>query len=47
MSEPWVAVNVVGRHLGVVKETEYRWSEPRSVAALHLGRFEGTHEPHA
>ena len=39
MAEPWVSVEVVAKHLGVVKDTIYRWIEGRSLPAHRIGRI--------
>ncbi len=39
MSEPWVSVDDVSRHLGVAKDTIYRWIESRSLPAHRVGRL--------
>lgn len=39
MSEPWVSVDDVARHLGVAKDTIYRWIEGRSMPAHRVGRL--------
>ena len=39
MSEPWVSVDDVARHLGVAKDTIYRWIEGRSMLAHRVGRL--------
>ena len=39
MSEPWVSVDEVSRHLGVAKDTVYRWIESRGLPAHRLGRL--------
>jgi excisionase family DNA binding protein len=38
-SEPWVSVDGVARHLGVRKETVYRWIERRRLPAHKIGRL--------
>ncbi len=37
--EPWVSVEDVARHLGVSKDTIYRWIEADRLPALKVGRF--------
>lgn len=39
MPEPWVSVEDVARHLGVSKDTIYRWVEARKIPAHRVGRF--------
>jgi len=36
MPDPWVSVDDVARHLGVAKDTVYRWIERRGLPA-HTG----------
>ena len=38
-SEPWVTAIDVARHLGVVKDTVYRWREPKGLPAHKSGRL--------
>ena len=37
--EPWVSVEEVARHLGVSKDTIYRWIEADRLPAHKVGRF--------
>jgi len=37
--ERWVSVEVVADHLGVAKESIYRWIEGRSLPAHRIGRL--------
>ncbi|HLZ31421.1 MAG TPA: helix-turn-helix domain-containing protein [Chloroflexota bacterium] len=37
--EPWTSAEVVGRHLGVAKDTVYRWVRVRDLPAHRLGRL--------
>ena len=37
--EPWVAVEEVARHLGVAKDTVYRWIEQKGLPAQRVGRL--------
>ncbi len=37
--EPWVSVEDVARHLGISKDTVYRWIEARSLPAHKIGRL--------
>ncbi len=39
MSEPWVSVDDVARHLGVSKDTIYRWVDARKIPTHRVGRF--------
>ena len=39
MPEPWVSVDDVARHLGVAKDTVYRWIERKALPAHRLGRL--------
>lgn len=38
-SEPWVTAVDVAMHLGVVKETVYRWREHKGLPAHKIGRL--------
>lgn len=38
-SEPWVSVDDVARHLGVVRDTIYRWIETKNLPAHKVGRL--------
>ncbi|WP_374614987.1 helix-turn-helix domain-containing protein [Sphingorhabdus sp.] len=37
--EPWVTAEQVAHHLGVVKDTVYRWREHRNLPAHRVGRL--------
>lgn len=37
--EPWVSVDEVSRHLGVAKDTVYRWIEKKSLPGHRVGRL--------
>jgi len=37
--EPWVSVGEVAKHLGIAKDTVYRWIESRSLPAHRVGRL--------
>jgi len=37
--EPWVTAEQVARHLGVVKDTVYRWRERKGLPAHRIGRL--------
>lgn len=39
MSEPWVSVDEVAKHLGVAKDSVYRWIETRRLPARKIGRL--------
>jgi excisionase family DNA binding protein len=39
MTEPWVSVDDVAKHLGVVKDSIYRWIERRGLPARRVGRL--------
>lgn len=39
MSEPWVSVEEVATHLGVVRDSVYRWIESRKLPAHKVGRL--------
>ncbi len=39
MTEPWVSVDDVAGHLGVAKDSVYRWIETRGLPASKLGRL--------
>jgi len=38
-SEPWVAVDDVAKHLGVAKDSVYRWIETKALPAHKVGRL--------
>lgn len=38
-AEPWVTAIDVARHLGVVKDTVYRWREHKGLPAHKIGRL--------
>lgn len=38
-SEPWVSVEQVATHLGVAKDTVYRWIDAKSLPAQRIGRL--------
>lgn len=37
--EPWVSVEEVAKHLGIAKDTVYRWIESKSLPAHRVGRL--------
>ena len=39
MPEPWVSVEDVASHLGVAKESVYRWIEGKGLPAHRVGRL--------
>jgi len=39
MQEPWVSVEDVAKHLGVAKDSVYRWIERRGLPAHKIGRL--------
>jgi excisionase family DNA binding protein len=39
MTEPWTSVDEIARHLGVAKDSIYRWIERRSLPAHRIGRL--------
>ncbi len=39
MPENWVSVDEVAQHLGVSKDTVYRWTESRGLPARKVGRL--------
>jgi excisionase family DNA binding protein len=38
-TEPWVSVDVIASHLGVAKDSIYRWIEGRKLPAHKIGRL--------
>lgn len=38
-TEPWVTAEQVALHLGVAKDTVYRWRERRGMPAHRIGRL--------
>jgi excisionase family DNA binding protein len=38
-AEPWVTALDVAQHLGVVKDTVYRWRERKGLPAHKIGRL--------
>lgn len=38
-AEPWVSVDVVAAHLGVAKDSVYRWIEQKNLPAHRVGRL--------
>lgn len=39
MTEPWASVDDVAKHLGVAKDSVYRWIDHRGLPAHKLGRL--------
>ncbi len=39
MNEPWVSVDQVASHLGVAKDTVYRWIDAKKLPAQRIGRL--------
>lgn len=37
--EPWVSVDEVAQHLGVAKDSVYRWIESKRLPAHRIGRL--------
>ncbi|MBP7778700.1 MAG: helix-turn-helix domain-containing protein [Acidobacteria bacterium] len=38
-AEPWVSVEAVASHLGVARDSVYRWIERRGLPAHKVGRL--------
>lgn len=38
-TEPWVTASEVAQHLGVAKDTVYRWRESKGLPAHKIGRL--------
>jgi excisionase family DNA binding protein len=38
-AEPWVSVEGVAKHLGVAKDSVYRWIDSRGLPAHKIGRL--------
>jgi len=39
MSEPWVSVEKIAEHLGVTRDSIYRWIDSKSLPAHRIGRL--------
>lgn len=39
MIEPWASVDDVAKHLGIAKDTVYRWIEAKGLPAHRVGRL--------
>ena len=42
-TEPWVSVEDVAKHLGVARDSVYRWIAGRGLPAHKIGRPEPRH----
>ena len=38
-AEPWVSVDAIASHLGVARDSVYRWIERRNLPAHRIGRL--------
>jgi len=38
-AEPWVSVDELAKHLGVTKDSVYRWIERRGLPARKIGKL--------
>jgi excisionase family DNA binding protein len=39
MTEPWASVDEIAKHLGVAKDSIYRWIDRRGLPAHRMGRL--------
>ncbi len=39
MTEPWVSVDDVAEHLGVAKDSVYRWIDSKGLPAHRIGKL--------
>lgn len=39
MIEPWASVDDVAKHLGIARDTVYRWIEAKGLPAHRVGRL--------
>ena len=39
MTEPWVSVDEIAQHLGVRKDSVYRWIERKGLPARKVGKL--------
>ena len=39
MTEPWVSVDVLAQHLGVTKDSVYRWIDRKGLPAKKVGKL--------
>ncbi len=37
--EPWVSVDAVAKHLGIARDTVYRWIDSKGLPAHRIGRL--------
>ncbi len=37
--EPWVSVDAVAKHLGIARDTVYRWIDAKGLPAHRIGRL--------
>ena len=37
--KPWVSVDAVAKHLGIAKDTDYRWIDTKNLPAHRIGRL--------
>ena len=37
--EPWVSVDLVAKHLGIARDTVYRWIDSKGLPAHRIGRL--------
>jgi excisionase family DNA binding protein len=47
MAEAWVSVDEVAKHLGVAKDSIYRWIEHKDLPAHKIGRLWKCNSPFA
>ena len=38
-AEPWVSVEQIAEHLGVTRDSIYRWIDRKNLPALRVGRL--------
>ena len=39
MTEPWLSVEAIAEHLGVSKETIYKWLDKKKIPAHRVGKL--------
>lgn len=39
IAEPWLSVDEIARHLGISKETIYRWIDRQTIPAHRVGKL--------
>jgi excisionase family DNA binding protein len=39
MTEPWVSVDVLAQHLGVTRDSVYRWIDRKGLPARKIGKL--------